>query len=333
MKVRATAPGKLVVLGEYAVLAGAPALVLAVDRRCQADLGPSDDDRCQLRIRAPESRETSFPVGAASGVALVDLVTSALEADGPLAWRAGIDSSGFFDGETKLGIGSSAAVLTAWAAAWSVYAGTRRISHDLPSLEALIRLHREFQGGSGSGLDVAASLFGGAITYQLMPDSAPDVGSIQLPNSVGFTGVFTGCSASTSDFVAAFDDWRAERPAEANEQLRLLEQLSADGCAAAGENDADEFLTAVAAYGRGLEVLGESIGRAIVTVEHRDVFGIAERCGVVYKVSGAGGGDLGLAFSTDPEALAAFKDAIQGMYRVVDFCVDATGLSVEEQTD
>ena len=66
MKVRATAPGKLVVLGEYAVLAGAPALVLAVDRRCRVDLGPSDDERCQLRIRAPESREVTFSVGATS---------------------------------------------------------------------------------------------------------------------------------------------------------------------------------------------------------------------------------------------------------------------------
>jgi phosphomevalonate kinase len=34
MTVHARAPGKVVVLGEYAVLDGAPALVLAVDRYC-----------------------------------------------------------------------------------------------------------------------------------------------------------------------------------------------------------------------------------------------------------------------------------------------------------
>jgi phosphomevalonate kinase len=333
VKIRATAPGKLVVLGEYAVLAGAPALVLAVDRRCQADIGPSEDDGCQLRIRAPESRETSFPVGATSGVALVDLVTSALEADGPLAWRAGIDSSGFFDGETKLGIGSSAAVLTAWAAAWSVYAGRDRIAPDAAGLEQLISLHRKFQGGMGSGLDVAASLFGGVITYLSAPGGVPCVGSVRLPNSVVFSTVFTGRSAATTDFVSVFDDWRVAKPAEADRQLQALERISADGCAAAREDDADEFLTAVAGYGQRLEDLGRSMGAEIVTAEHREIARHAKRFGVAYKVSGAGGGDLGIAFSADPEALAAFKEAAGEKYGVVEFRVDTTGLSIEEEPD
>ncbi len=333
VKVRATVPGKLVVLGEYAVLAGAPALVLAVDRRCQADLGPSEDERCQLCIRAPELRETSFPVGATSGVALVDLVTSALEAGGPLAWRAGIDSSGFFDGETKLGIGSSAAVLTAWAAAWSVYAGRDRIEPDAAGLERLIRLHRVLQGGSGSGLDVAASLYGGAISYRLSPESGPIVGSVQLPNSVGFTTVFTGRAAATTDFVSVFDDWRVAQPAEADRQLQALERISADGCGAAREDDADEFLAAVAAYGQRLDDLGRSMGAEIVTAEHREIARHAKRFGVAYKVSGAGGGDLGVAFSADPEALAAFKETAGEKYGVVELRVDTTGLSLEEQQD
>ncbi len=38
MKVIADAPGKLVLLGEYAVLEGAPGLVVAVDRRARVVL-------------------------------------------------------------------------------------------------------------------------------------------------------------------------------------------------------------------------------------------------------------------------------------------------------
>jgi phosphomevalonate kinase len=41
MRVTASAPGKLVLLGEYAVLQGAPALVLAVDRRATVTLEPT----------------------------------------------------------------------------------------------------------------------------------------------------------------------------------------------------------------------------------------------------------------------------------------------------
>jgi phosphomevalonate kinase len=333
VKVRATAPGKLVVLGEYAVLAGAPALVLAIDRYCQVDLGPSEDDRCHLRIRAPESRETTFPVGIASGEALADLVTASLVARNPLAWRASIDSSGFFDGQAKLGIGSSAAVLTAWAAAWSVYAGRDRIVCDTADLERLITLHRRFQGGSGSGLDIAASLYGGAMIYRLVPESGQSVGSVQLPNSVGFTGIFTGRSASTAVLVAAFEGWRGAQPAEAVKELQALERISADGCDAAREDDADRFLDAIAAYGQRLDGLGLRIGAEIVTAEHREIARHAKRFGVAYKVSGAGGGDLGVGFSADPEALAGFAEAAGEKYSVVELGVDTTGLRLEEQAD
>ena len=332
MTIVAKAPGKLVVLGEYAVLTGAPALVLAIDRHCQAEIKRSEDELCHLRIFAPASEEMGFSPGSASGMELIDLVIAASDS-ADSAWRACVDSSRFFDGKTKLGIGSSAAALTAWAAAWSVYSGQDRINQDSSSLENLIGLHRAFQGGSGSGLDIAASLFGGVLTYQLVPDSAPRIGSVQLPNSVGFTSVFTGRSASTRDFVAAFNRWVVARPSDASEQLQVLEQLAIAGCAAAGENDAEAFLATVADYGRRLAILGDSIGAEIVTGEHRDVIRIAKKCGVIYKVSGAGGGDLGVAFSVDDDALAAFKDAVRKKYRIVDFCLDETGLRIEELED
>ena len=38
MQLSASAPGKLILLGEYAVLAGAPALVMAVDRRARVTI-------------------------------------------------------------------------------------------------------------------------------------------------------------------------------------------------------------------------------------------------------------------------------------------------------
>ena len=108
MAVVAKAPGKLVVLGEYAVLAGAPALVLAVDRYCRAEIGPSDDEFCHLRISTHELEETDLLPGSVSGVELVDLVTPAADRLDP-AWSASLDSSQFFVGNTKLGVGSSAA--------------------------------------------------------------------------------------------------------------------------------------------------------------------------------------------------------------------------------
>ena len=44
------APGKLMVAGEYAVLDGAPAVVLAVDRGVQCRISPGED----LQIETPD---------------------------------------------------------------------------------------------------------------------------------------------------------------------------------------------------------------------------------------------------------------------------------------
>jgi len=331
--IRASAPGKAVILGEYAVLTGAEALVMAVDRRCHVTLEPaSRDGRCRLEIRAPLATVVEFAPGASSGNALVDCVTAAL-GTGRLAgpWHAALDSSAFFAGGTKLGLGSSAAVLTAFAAAWAAAAG---VAADRNNVNSLIELHRSFQRGTGSGLDVAAAVQGGVLSFRLMGGAAPSIGSVQLPNSVGFACIFTGNSAATPDFVERFAAWRKAEPGAARALLDVLESLAREGCLAARRNDAAAFLTAVGEYGVQLERLGAAIGRAIVTREHGEIGMLAREYGVTYKVSGAGGGDLGLAFSSDAEALGAFGRAIRATrYRWIDLKADPAGLVVEEQNE
>jgi phosphomevalonate kinase len=198
----------------------------------------------------------------------------------------------------------------------------------------LISLHRRFQGGSGSGLDVAASLLGGAIVFRLEPLGVPHVGSVRLPNSVGFAGIFAGRSASTPELLARYRAWGADRPKQAAEEQRRLRSIAEAGCAAVRGDDADAFLRAITDYGRGLQSLGVAIGAQIVTAEHRHIGEQAERHGVAYKVSGAGGGDLGIAFATDLQALDAFKKSVSSnSFRVVDFCLAERGLVVEERME
>src|SRR5690606_9995830 len=189
-----------------------------------------------------------------------------------------------------------------------------------------------FQQGAGSGLDVAASLRGGAIEFRLEADGVPRVGSVQLPNSVGFAGIFSGRSASTPDLLARYHRWRAEKPREAAERQRAMERVAESGCAAAGRGESEELLHAVERYGRELEALGHAMGAEIVTAEHRALAETARRFGVIYKVSGAGGGDLGLGLGADAEALAAFRRAAQEQgFAAVDLGVDRQGLVIEER--
>jgi phosphomevalonate kinase len=331
VRFQARAPGKLIALGEYAVLEGAPALVLAVDRYAVATLEPSRDAECHLRTRMAEQGDRSFPLGSASGVALVDTVIGSARAGG--AWSGTLDSSDFFVGDLKLGLGSSAAALCAWAGAWAAYVAQTAARPDT-SLATLVLLHRKFQGGRGSGIDVAASLTGGVVEFRLDVARAPQVGSVRLPNSVGFAGIFAGRSASTPEFVAHFRAFQAARPAEAAKWVRQLSATAEAGCAAARGGAADAFVEAIAEYGRGLAALGVAIGADIVTAEHRQIGEHARRHGVAYKVSGAGGGDLGLACALDNGALDAFKASIRARgFRVIELSLAERGLAVNELAD
>jgi phosphomevalonate kinase len=322
----ARAPGKLVALGEYAVLDGAPAVVLALDRYAEVAIDESADGVCRLTTRLGEVVERRFAPGEPSGAALVDLVAAAAP---QLPWTATIDSRAFFDGGAKLGLGSSAAVLTAWAGAFAAFARDRGERVPDPQVATLIELHRQFQGGKGSGLDVAASYTGGAITFRLARPGLPQIGSVRLPNSVGFAGIFTGRSASTPELVSRYRAWRRERPKEAAELVRRLTAQAEAGCAALTGDDAAGWLDAFEAYGQGLSELGASIGADIVTAEHREIGVEARRHGVAYKVSGAGGGDLGLACAADLEALEAFRQSVLDRgFRVINVSLADHGLQV-----
>ncbi len=128
------APGKLMIAGEYAVLDGAPAIVLAVDRGVQCEIAVSD----RLKILTPDG-DDRFVRPALDGH--IGQYTFS-------AWNP-------TDLPDKPGFGGSAAACVAACLA----AGR-------PATDALA-LHQQIQGG-GSGVDVLASIHGGMIrTHKL----------------------------------------------------------------------------------------------------------------------------------------------------------------------
>ena len=207
----ASAPGKLVILGEYAVLANAPALVMAVDRRCRAEIRSSGNAVCRLRSMAEAERRVIFRRRARSGLALVDRVTDAFPAPKAAGWRGVLDSRGLCSEGKKLGLGSSAAALTAWSGAWLAWTGQGIAEAGADALHGFIEAHKAWQGGAGSGLDVAASLHGGVIRFQIDEESGPLVDRAKMPAGVGFVGVFARASASTRKHIARFRARAASR--------------------------------------------------------------------------------------------------------------------------
>lgn len=293
LAVEASAPGKLVLSGEYAVLAGAPALVAAVDRRVTCTLAPRDAGGWRFVSTGFEQEQTltrgavlRAPADSVAGVVrrLID------EDRAPEHIEVRIDSTPCHLDGAKLGVGSSAALVAAVAAALSVIGG------DAPALATLVEIHRAFQGG-GSGLDVAAAVTGGVIRFQdqrIVPSRLPDVHK---------AFVFVGTSTKTAELVARFDAWRgaARRP----ELERLIEAaVEVADCTVTAE----AFLGALSEYTDVLERMDRMARIGVFGSGHQAAREIAARCGVVYKPCGAGGGDTGIGFAANRDAVARFAN-------------------------
>jgi len=309
MNVAASAPGKIVVSGEYAVLVGAPALVAAVDRRTVCTLcdGTSGDWRFATHGFAPDATHTladlvarELPRGdpaylCAQVVRHLDVVGLSAD-DLPRHLFVDIDSRAGFAGGVKLGVGTSASVCVAFAAALAKLLGSAADVFPLAYVA-----HRAAQGGRGSGLDVAAACRGGLVRYTTQP--APIATRVVMP-AVAFTAIATDAAADTARQIASFDDWRRGGTPPA-----LRELIDASTRVANAVTDASMFVRELRAYAAALRAFDDAADLGIYSAAHRALAELAERHGVVYKPCGAGGGDLGAAFALDRVALDAFSHA------------------------
>jgi phosphomevalonate kinase len=352
VKIEVSAPGKLVLMGEYGVLFGAPALVMAVDRRARVELTSVQGDQWTLTAPGVAPRPVQLEVSPEGDVRwcdrelaerhfdLVDRLLGGLsgveEMDfGSLASAAAtLDTTPFFrtrNGEChKLGLGSSAALTVALTSAlvgWS--ADGRMPAADRPWLQTLVTLHRRIQGGLGSGVDVAASVLGGAVEYRLGDDgSIATAAPVMLPGDLRFLSIWTGRAASTGSFLKRLEERRSIDRQAVERAIRGIVNVSQTGVDAVRNRSSIGFLDAVDRFWDALEGLGRVIDMPITSDEHRLLRRLACETAVRYKPSGAGGGDFGLAFDTDPERLAALATRAKGEdFEVVDLEPDPIGVA------
>jgi phosphomevalonate kinase len=274
---RACAPGKLVLSGAYSVLVGAPAIVSAVDRYVCCDSERS------ATLETPEVR-AALPQGR-----LPDFDATALRADG-----------------RKLGLGSSAAILLASLAA----ADPRSFDSDHALRLALagpaLVAHRQAQGG-GSGIDVAASTWGGTLIATRAPDGELVLEPCALPSDLVVEVWSSPVAASTPELlagVARLGTRAPEQHAQSFAELTAAARLAASALRAGQTAD---LIAQLQQQGAGLAALGAAAGVPIVTPEAKRLAALAASEGAVVLPSGAGGGDIVLWVSSQASP-AAFRD-------------------------
>ncbi len=305
--IRASAPGKLLLLGEYAVLEGATAIVTAVNRRAVVSLDAAGDQGWKLT--APQLGLSDFLLGKHGSIPaqtpadirnVLGLFASVLhcvfEHAGPLAPHSiNIDTSAFFHSQQKLGIGSSAAVAVALTGVLLAAHGRESNRGELFALAA--QAHNRAQNGVGSNVDIAASVYGGTLVHRI--DAAPV--ATEIPTGLTITPVFTGRAASTQNLIGNVFRLRKESPEIFSRHMQAMTQLALAGCSACQQDNASEFLRLAGAYHSAMQALGEAAGADIISDAHTKIHEIAAQSGVAYKPSGAGGGDIGLLFYPAPK--------------------------------
>lgn len=163
MQLKASAPGSLMLLGEYAVLYGKQALVCAIDKRITVTLTPRADKHIEIQSSLHGHYITDlFELKIEKPFQFVLGALKHYQAKLKQGCHIEIESE-FSD---KVGLGSSAAVTVAMLAVIVSWLNIRISPLDLVRQGRTVV--RSVQG-VGSGADIAASVFGGVVGYQSQP--------------------------------------------------------------------------------------------------------------------------------------------------------------------
>jgi phosphomevalonate kinase len=317
-----SAPGKLFVSGEYAVLWGGTARVAAVAPRGQAYVFRREDSQVHLVLEEGRLLGAITPLGVRfdrevpSGFRFIaQAVDEVVRAQGKasLGFTLAMAPTAPNPKGHKLGLGSSAraALLAAEAARYVLEAR-------VDPLKAALTAHAVVQGMRGSGADVAASYAGGLIRYRRFPVEAvvnaqgpraaayrvaPAVDLLRLnPAAWNVLYVHAGGSASTPLLIAS-----AEQRLKEEARAAFVERSDVLG---------QELETAITKADHGLLSDALQAHRALLsevgsleTDEAERALALAQAHGCAGKTSGAGGGDGCVVFCPDEGRAQDLLDA------------------------
>ena len=223
---KASAPGSLMLLGEYAVLHDKTAIVCAIDQRIHVTLKPRQDD--QLIIHSALKNHTTTVHNIIVEPPLTFVLATLKEKQSALP--SGCDL--FIDAEfpSHLGLGSSAAVSVALMMALNVWLQQAHLTKE--SLWQQVKKVVLAVQGKASGADIAASIYGGVIGFENNPFNVT-----RLLHYPKLCAVYSGHKTTTQKAIDIVKQRYLKNPSHFEDLFSRIDTLSHAGMQAINEQD------------------------------------------------------------------------------------------------
>lgn len=289
-QIKVSAPGKLMLFWEHAVIYDRPCIVTAVNHRISTEVEILDGKK--ITINAPEveinnyqksidklSSDSDLP----KGVRFVETAVGNFFNKYKLSSGLKIQTKSEFS--SQFGFGSSSAVTVGALKALSILFDIKMSKRDLFDLAYKTVLDVQ---GVGSGFDIAAGIWGGTLYFvkggkKIIPLNVKD-----LPLIVGYTGI----KAPTAPLVRQVSKLRDEYPNLVDGIFDIIESITNKSKDVLNKENFDlETLGKLFNLNQGLL---DSLG--VNTIELSNlIYGAREAGATGAKLSGAGGGDCMIA--------------------------------------
>lgn len=287
-KTEASAPGKLMLFGEHAVVYDRPCLVTAVNQRIRASVSPNPNNA--VRINAPDVNIRDYEVGVEDlgnnnqtpkGIKFVEFGLKNFFEKYHLS--SGINVETHSDFSSQFGFGSSSAVTVALLKALSIQFNTNTTNQEL--FELAYKTVLDVQG-VGSGFDLAAGIWGGTLYFVGGGKEITPVSIDHWPIVVGYTGI----KADTATLVNQVSKLHQRQPTIIDQIFDTIASIVTKAKECIGRNNLEQ-LGELMNLNQGLL---DSLG---VSTQQLDNLTIAARSSGAWgaKLSGAGGGDCMIA--------------------------------------
>jgi mevalonate kinase len=357
-KVTVSAPGKLMLFGEHAVVYGQPCIVTAVGQRMRATAERTDTPSLLINAKDVQIKDYRKPLESLGrgnipkGARFVEVAVANFHKAYPIK-DGGIRVLTSSDFTSTMGFGSSSASVVCVIKALAELSGLKLSTRSLFELcyKTVIDVQKK-----GSGFDIAAALAGGTIGYHktgkvieplALPSPEPSSGRPGRPPSPaeaephpaarrghplpGGEGVlplvigYSGVKADTVELmkqVAALAQKKPKLVEQIYTQIGQLVPAAKNAMLAGNWQMAGEYMTINQGLLEGLGVSTPKLDAMIKAARSAGAYGA--------KLSGAGGGDCMIAFVPQEKRASVAFAITQAGGEAIDIPVGVEGAKTED---